>query len=48
MEDGLFIENLNKLEQKLLKVANKELSQIVQNILETLGEVILNTAKDTL
>ncbi len=48
MEDGLFIEDLNKLEQKLLKVANKELSQIVQNILETLGEVILNTAKDTL
>lgn len=48
MEDGLYIENLDKLEQKLLKVASKEFPQIVQNILETLGEVILNSAKESL
>lgn len=48
MEDGFYIENLDKLEQKLLKAASKELPQVVQNILETLGEIILNSAKDTL
>lgn len=48
MTDGFYIENLDKLEQKLLKAASKEMPQTVQNILETLGEVILNTAKDTL
>ena len=48
MGDGFYIENLDKLEQKLLKAASKEFPQIIQNILETLGEIILNSAKDTL
>ncbi|XBX08362.1 HK97 gp10 family phage protein [Enterocloster clostridioformis] len=48
MEDGFYIENLDKLEQKLLKAASKEFPQIIQNILETLGEIILNSAKDSL
>ncbi len=48
MKDGFYIENLDKLEQKLLKMASKEFPQIIQNILETLGEVILNSAKESL
>lgn len=48
MEDGFSIENLDKLEQKLLKAASKEFPQIIQNILESLGEIILNSAKDSL
>lgn len=48
MEDGFYIENLDKLQEKLLSAASREFPQIVQNILETLGEIILNTAKDTL
>ena len=42
MEDGFYIENLDKFEKKLLKAASKEFPQIIQNILETLGEIILN------
>lgn len=48
MEDGLYIENLDKLEQKLLNAAAKEFPPMILNILETLGEIILNTAKDTM
>lgn len=48
MEDGFSIQNLSKLEQKLLKAARKEVPQVVKNILETLGEVLLNQAKDIL
>ena len=48
MEDGFYIENLDKFEKRLLKAASKDFPQIIQNILETLGEIILNSAKDSL
>ena len=48
MEDGLFIDGLNELEKKLLKAAQKNMPEVIQNILDTLGEVLINEAKDVL
>lgn len=48
MEDCFYIEGLDKFEQKLLKAAQREVPEMVQNILETLGEILLNEAKDVL
>lgn len=48
MEEGFYIEGLDEFEQKLLKAAQREVPEMVQNILETLGEILLNEAKDVL
>lgn len=48
MEDCFYIEGLDRFEQKLLKAAQREVPEMVQNILETLGEILLNEAKDVL
>lgn len=48
MDDGFRIDGLSDLENKLLKAAKKQVPQMVQNILETLGEVLINEAKDVL
>lgn len=48
MDEGFYIEGLSDFENKLLKAAKREVPQIVQNILETLGEILINEAKDVL
>lgn len=48
MDDGFHIDGLSDLENKLLKAARKQVPQMIQNILETLGEVLINEAKDVL
>lgn len=48
MEDDFFIDGLNDLERKLLKAAQRDMPEIIQNILDTLGEVLINEAKDVL
>lgn len=48
MEDGLYIDGLEELERKLLKAAQREMPDTIQNIMETLGEILLNEAKDVL
>lgn len=48
MDDGFRIDGLSDLENKLLKAAKKQVPQMVQNILETLGEVLINEAKNVL
>lgn len=48
MEGGFYIDNLDKFEQRLLQMAKIRFPAIVQNTLDSLGEILIGEAKDIL
>lgn len=48
MKEGFYIENLEQFQNQLLHATKKEFPKMIQNILESLGEIILNKAKEQL